>query len=44
MEALGWVSLAPGEDGYAFQFTFKSATAFCESQAKDYGYPTKINP
>jgi hypothetical protein len=21
MESLGWVTLAPGEDGYAFRFT-----------------------
>ncbi|HZG73173.1 MAG TPA: hypothetical protein VEY51_16680, partial [Chondromyces sp.] len=29
MESLGWVTLAPGEDGYAFRFTLTEARNFC---------------
>ncbi|WP_414553098.1 hypothetical protein [Anabaena sp. CCY 0017] len=42
MEPLGWTTLAPGEDGYAFQFTLNCAKAFCQTQTNCYGYPTKI--
>ncbi|MFO5491600.1 MAG: hypothetical protein ACLBM6_03415 [Cuspidothrix sp.] len=42
MEPLGWVTIAPGEDGYAFQFTRKCAEVFCQTQTNCYGYPTKI--
>ncbi|BAY14018.1 hypothetical protein [Calothrix sp. NIES-2098] len=39
MESLGWVSIAPGEDGHAFRFTVAGAKDFCERQTRDYGKP-----
>lgn len=43
MEPLGWVTIAPGEDGYAFRFVLKEAQKFCQRQTAVYGYPTRIN-
>ncbi|MEA5513630.1 hypothetical protein [Nodularia sp. UHCC 0506] len=40
MRPIRWTTIAPGEDGYIFQFTLKTAKAFCERQTKSYGYPT----
>ncbi len=43
MEPLGWVTIAPGEDGYAFQFTIAGARDFCERQTSTYACPRRIN-
>ncbi len=43
MEPLGWVTIAPGEDGYAFRFVPEEAQKFCRKQAAAYGHPTRIN-
>lgn len=43
MESLGWVTIAPGEDGYAFQFTVTGAKHFCERQTNTYGHSQRIN-
>lgn len=43
MEPLGWVTIAPGEDGYAFRFVLEEAQKFCERQTAVYGYPTRID-
>lgn len=39
MEPLGWVSLSPSEEGYAFGFTEKSARSFCRRVEQTYGTP-----
>ncbi|MDF5721366.1 MAG: hypothetical protein PUP91_12990 [Rhizonema sp. PD37] len=43
MEAIGWVTIAPGEDGYAFQFTVAGARDFCERQTSTYALPRRID-
>ncbi len=43
MEPQGWVTIAPGEDGYAFQFTVIGAKNFCERQTNTYGYAQRLN-
>jgi hypothetical protein len=42
MESLGWVTIAPGEDGYAFRFTTTEARNFCGRQTNTYGYRRKV--
>ncbi|MDZ8257984.1 hypothetical protein [Nostoc sp. ChiQUE01b] len=42
MEPKGWVTIAPGEDGYAFQFTVTGARDFCERQTNTYGHSQRI--
>lgn len=42
MESLGWVSIAPGEDGYAFRFSITSARDFCNRQTRTYGNPNSV--
>ncbi|OCQ88993.1 hypothetical protein BCD64_04425 [Nostoc sp. MBR 210] len=37
MEPLGWVTIAPGEDGYAFRFTVTGARDFCQRHTNTYG-------
>lgn len=37
MEEIGWTTIAPGEDGYAFKFTQSSATKFCQRIETKYG-------
>lgn len=44
MKPLGWVTIAPGEDGYAFEFDVTGARYFCERQKTRYGYPERIYP
>lgn len=39
MDGLGWVNLAPGEEGYAFCFKEDSAKSFCERIEREYGSP-----
>lgn len=38
MDEIGWVTIAPGEDGYAFRFTKEGAAKFCRRQESDYGW------
>jgi len=42
MEGIGWTTIAPKEDGYAFRFTKKQAEQFCTRIQKKYGLPTLI--
>jgi hypothetical protein len=42
MEPLGWATIAPGEDGYAFRFTRKGAASFCSRIENRYGKPVRI--
>jgi hypothetical protein len=44
MESIGWVTIAPGEEGYAFRFTLTGAKNFCRKQRESYGCPKRINP
>lgn len=44
MKPLGWVTIAPGEDGYGFEFDVTGARDFCERQKTRYGYPERIYP
>lgn len=37
MEEIGWTTIAPGEDAYAFKFTTKTAQNFCERIENKYG-------
>lgn len=39
MEYLGAVTIAPGEDGYAFRFLPKAAASFCNQQESLRGVP-----
>jgi hypothetical protein len=41
MEPLGWTTLAPGEDGYAFRFTYNDARVFLQRQTSVFGFPEK---
>jgi hypothetical protein len=43
MEPLGWVTLAPGEEGYAFRFIKLGAEGFSMSQKRLYGHPARID-
>lgn len=43
MEYLEPVTVAPGEDGYAFRFTRAAAQAFCRRQAAQWGDPSVSN-
>jgi hypothetical protein len=43
MEELGWTTIAPREDGYAFRFTKKSATEFFNRQQSIYGIPSRAS-
>jgi hypothetical protein len=42
MEGLGWTTIAPREDGYAFRFTEQGATAFLNRQQNTYGIPRRF--
>ena len=42
MEPRGWVTLAPGEYGYAFRFIKSEAQNFCQRQTNTYGQPESI--
>jgi hypothetical protein len=44
MESLGWVTLAPGEDGYAFRFTLTEARNFCRRQENTYDAQRELTP
>ena len=37
MEEIGWTTIAPGEDGYAFKFSQLSAKQFCQRIETKYG-------
>lgn len=39
---LGWIDLAPGEQGYAFRFKKEGAIAFCRRQESNYGIPNRL--
>ena len=43
MEKLGWTSLAPGEQGYAFRFTQERAQEFCSRVEQEYGCPVPLS-
>lgn len=43
MECVGPVTIAPGEDGYAFRFSRTAATAFCHRQESEWGVPTLLD-
>jgi hypothetical protein len=43
MEELGWVTIAPREDGYAFRFTKNGAAEFLQRQESSFGRPRKIS-
>jgi hypothetical protein len=42
MEGLGWTTIAPREDGYAFRFTKQGATKFLARQQSTYGTPRRL--
>jgi hypothetical protein len=42
MEGLGWTTIAPGEDGYAFRFTKEGAENFCRRIEQKYGSPVLL--
>jgi hypothetical protein len=42
MEGLGWITIAPREEGYAFRFTKQGATAFLNRQQSTYGIPRRF--
>lgn len=42
MEGLGWTTIAPGEEGYAFRFTREGAQEFCSRIEQEYGCPISI--
>ena len=42
MEGRGWVSIAPGEEGYAFRFSQSQAIEFCTRIEQQYGIPSPI--
>ncbi|MBD2041312.1 hypothetical protein [Microcoleus sp. FACHB-672] len=43
MEYLEPVTIAPGEDGYAFRFSSTAAAAFCQRHENEWGVPTFID-
>jgi hypothetical protein len=43
MEELGWASLAPGEQGYAFRFTQERAQESCSRVEQEYGCPVPLS-
>lgn len=43
MELLEPVTIAPGEDGYAFRFSRTAAQEFCRRQQQQWGIPISIN-
>jgi hypothetical protein len=43
MELVGSVTIAPGEDGYAFKFSRAAAQGFCQRQEQQWGTPVLIN-
>ncbi len=43
MQYLGFTTIAPGEDGYAFKFSRKEAKAFCYRQENEWGTPTSLS-
>lgn len=43
MEGLGWITLAPGEDGYAFRFTKEGAERFCQRLEQQCGSPMSLS-
>jgi hypothetical protein len=43
MECLGSVTIAPGEEGYAFRFLRTAATDFCQGHESEWGVPTFLN-
>lgn len=43
MEGLGWTTLAPGEEGYAFRFTREGAEEFCQRVEQEYGLPSPLD-
>jgi hypothetical protein len=42
MEGRGWISIAPGEEGYAFRFSQAQAIEFCTRIEQQYGIPSPI--
>ena len=43
MEKLGWTTLAPGEQSYAFKFTQERAQEFCSRVEQEYGCPVPLS-
>jgi hypothetical protein len=41
MEGLGWITIAPNEDGYAFAFSQITARGFCNRIEHQYGNPQR---
>ncbi len=39
MEEMGWTTIAPGEEGYAFKFSQTSAKKYCNRISTKYGMP-----
>ena len=44
MEYLEPVTIAPGEDGYAFRFSRTDAAGFCRRHESQWGVPTSLGP
>ncbi|MGB3205167.1 MAG: hypothetical protein WBB28_09280 [Crinalium sp.] len=42
MQDIGAITIAPGEDGYAFEFSRAGATSFCQRLETEWGVPTLI--
>ncbi|MGK7944240.1 MAG: hypothetical protein AB4058_07210 [Microcystaceae cyanobacterium] len=42
MESIGWTTIAPGEEGYAFKFTRSTAQQFCTRIETRYGIPRNV--
>ncbi|HAX84806.1 MAG TPA: hypothetical protein DCY91_00745, partial [Cyanobacteria bacterium UBA11370] len=43
MEYLDTVTIAPGEDGYAFRFSRTAAAAFCQRHESEWGVPIVLD-
>ena len=43
MEYLGPITIAPGEDGYAFRFSRTAAAGFCQRHESQWGVPKLFN-
>jgi hypothetical protein len=41
MQGLGWTTIAPREEGYAFRFTKQGAAEFLKRQQSAYGTPNR---
>lgn len=43
MEGLGWTTISPYEDGYAFRFSKQQASEFCDRTQSTYGQVLRTN-